>query len=399
MPNDAARITPLPGNRRNSTTAPAMAAPVAGRARPRFRHAMVLVWFVITVVAPTAGTAWYLWTRATDQYASTVAFSVRKEEAPSALELIGGISDLTGGGTSDSDVLYEYLGSQTLVAELDAEIDLRDAWSAPENDPIFDYTTPGSIEDLVRHWHRMVTVNYDTGTGLIEVQVRSFDPVTSQRIAQAIYDHSTTMINRLNDTARADAIRYAKADLDSAEARLRQARLDLTAFRNRTQIVDPAADLQGQIGLLTNLQAQLAEALIEVDMLRQNSRETDPRITQTELKISVIKNRMSEERRKLGIGGGADTSDAFASLVGEYEGLIVEREFAEKSYQAARAAFDIAQGEARRQSRYLAAHIAPTLSEQAQYPQRATWLGVVVVFLFLFWAILSLVYYSLRDRR
>ncbi|NCT11795.1 MAG: sugar transporter, partial [Rhodobacterales bacterium] len=54
---------------------------------------------------------------------------------------------------------------------------------------------------------------------------------------------------------------------------------------------------------------------------------------------------------------------------------------------------------ANRQSRYLAAYIRPTLAEKSEFPQRELMLGIVALFSFLIWAILSLVYYALRDRR
>jgi capsular polysaccharide transport system permease protein len=55
--------------------------------------------------------------------------------------------------------------------------------------------------------------------------------------------------------------------------------------------------------------------------------------------------------------------------------------------------------EARRQSRYLAAHVSPTLAESPQYPQRLMLAGVAALFLGLTWAIGVLVIYSIRDRR
>ena len=58
-----------------------------------------------------------------------------------------------------------------------------------------------------------------------------------------------------------------------------------------------------------------------------------------------------------------------------------------------------ARNEARRQSRYLAAHVQPTLAERAEYPQRAMILGLSSLFLVFFWAIASMMFYALRDRK
>ena len=85
--------------------------------------------------------------------------------------------------------------------------------------------------------------------------------------------------------------------------------------------------------------------------------------------------------------------------MGEYERLRVDQEFAEQAYTTALAAFDGARNEARRQSRYLAAHVRPTLAEASEYPDRPAALATIAVFLFLTWTVLALIAYSLRDRR
>ncbi|MEL6690811.1 MAG: capsule biosynthesis protein, partial [Pseudomonadota bacterium] len=277
------------------------------------------------------------------------------------------------------------------------------AWSADLNaqDPFFTFDPSGTLEDLVSHWSNKVTIIYDSGTGLIDLRILAFDPQTAQAIAEEILAESTTMINDLSDIAREDAITYSRDELETAVDRLKIARQSLTEFRNRTQIVDPSIDTQNQMGLLVTLQQQQAEALIELDLLRETSRANDPRVAQTQRRVNVIENRIEEERQKLGIGTSATDTDsvAFASLVGEYESLIVDREFAEAAYTTALASFDAAQAEARRQSRYLAAHVRPTLAQKAEYPERMKIFALSALFILFFWATMALLYYSLRDRR
>ena len=82
-----------------------------------------------------------------------------------------------------------------------------------------------------------------------------------------------------------------------------------------------------------------------------------------------------------------------------FETLSVDLEFAQTSYLAALAGYDKAVRQAQQQSRYLAAYLAPTRPESAEFPQRALLLGLTALFTFLGWAILTLIYYSVRDRR
>lgn len=382
-----------------------LSPPPVQRARTKPRHVVTALSFVVLVLLPIALTAWYLWTRAEDRYVSQVGFSVRTEEIGSAFELLGGVAEISGSSSSDTDILYKFIQSPELAAAVDRRLDLRSLWAKadPAKDPVFAYHPPGTIEDLTDYWNRMVAVYSDSGTGLIDLEVQAFTPEDAKAIATAIYEESSAMINRLSAIARNDATRYAREELDQAVERLKEAREALTRFRNENQIVDPSASIQGQMGILSSLQAELATTLIDLDILRQTANLNDPRITQGERRVEVINKRIAEERRKLGIGVAVDEtppgSRAFADVMGEFERLIVDLEFAEQSYTSALSAYDTAVAEARRQSRYLAAHVNPTLPESATKPERFQLLGLVSLFLLVGWSVLVLVGYSLRDRR
>jgi capsular polysaccharide transport system permease protein len=268
-------------------------------------------------------------------------------------------------------------------------------------DWIFRFHPDGTIEDLVSYWNRMVSVAFQGDKGLIEVEVRAFDPREAQAISSAILRNSEEMINRLSQEAEGDATRYARAELERAEDRLREARQALTTYRSVNQIIDPEAVVAAQMGLLNSLQQQLADTLIEYDLLRDVTRPNDPRIEQAQRKIEVIESRIGQEKRKLGdvdsdaVGGDRPVTE----IVGRFEELRVDLEFAEQSYLTARAAFDGALEKARRNSRYLATYKPPTLAESAQYPEKITILGIFTLFVFLVWAVFALVLYSVRDRR
>ena len=241
---------------------PAMIRPVAKAARFRFRHFLVAVSFFLMVIFPSAGAFWYLHERAADQYASNVGFSVRKEEVGSAVEILGSISQISSGSSSDTDILYEFIQSQELVGAIDEKLNLRAMFSKPEHDPVFRFALDGSTEDLVQYWNRMVKIFYSGSNGLIQIRVQAFAPHDATKIAQAIFDESSLMINRLTAIAREDSTKYATDELDLAVDRLAKARQAIKAFRNETQIVDPTTDIQGQMGLVNTLQQQLASAII-----------------------------------------------------------------------------------------------------------------------------------------
>ncbi|AUH65021.1 capsule biosynthesis protein [Paracoccus zhejiangensis] len=376
--------------------------PAVSSARFERRHIILTLSFLLLVIVPTAVSAWYLWTRAVDQYVSTVGFSIRKEDASTpGVDLLGGLTQFTGGSTaSDTDILYDFLKSEDIVAKIDAAVDLRGKFSKEwPNDPVFAYDPSGTIEDLTKHWQRRVEVLYDTTTRLITLRVSAFSPEDALAIADATFDESSRTINRLSDIARDDATRFASNELTRAQEKLTATRQALTAFRMRTQIVDPEADLEGQMGILNTLQGALAETLIELDTLRENSTDRDQRVIQTEKKIEAIRNRISEERAKFSANSEGPGGENYAELMSEYEKLSSDMMFDQTAYQSARAAYDIALAEAQRKSRYLAAHIEPKLAEASLVPDRPYLLACVFGALLLGWSVLLLIYYSVRDRR
>ena len=372
---------------------------VADPASVKRRHRMIGLSFVLVVIAPVLIAATYLWGVAKDQYQSTVAFSVQTEELQTTSSLFTGLSRLAGASSSASDqeILYQYVRSQDLVADLDQKIDLRAIYSRNwPADPVFSFDPSGQIEDLHRFWLRNVRIKQDS-SGLMTVEVKAPNAPQAQALNSAVFDLSSVLINRIAIATRDDVLRYAREELTRAEARLTQARQEMTAFRLRSQIVDPTVDLQGQMGILNGLQSRLVDTLIELNSLKAS--ETDPRRLRLEQNRDSIEALIDKERRKFGEGGKGPGGEDYATLFSEYERLLANLQFAEGTYQATMASYDSILGSAARQSRYLVAHIRPTIAERALFPQRLKLTMIVLGFGFLIWALGVLVYYSVRDRR
>lgn len=376
--------------------------PIARPARMRRRHWGLVASFLLMVAAPLAAVIFYMWTYATDQYASVTGFTVRQEESGGASELLGGLAQFAGTSTaSDSDILYEFIQSQEMVVAVDRTLDLRAHYSGPwPEDWVFALWPDATQEDLDWYWQRIVSIAYDSATGLIEVRALAFDPETARAVTTEILRESQDRINALNEQAREDAMRYARADLEDAIARLKASREALTEFRTRTRIVDPEADIEARMGVMNSLQQQLAEALIEYDLLLGTTTGTDPRLTKAQQRIDVIRERIAIERQTFASDstetGGA--GEDYPTLIAEFESLSVDREYAEEAYRAALTALELARQEAARQSRYLATYIRPTLAQTAEYPKRIILSGLAGLFLLLTWSIMALIYYSVRDR-
>jgi capsular polysaccharide transport system permease protein len=371
--------------------------PAAARieARLRLRHIFVIVSFFLLVVFPSIYANWYLHTKAADQYATQLAFTIQSNDAPQVSSIIDVFTGGAGSTADDAQILSGFIESQNLVQTLDAKLDLRAIYNKAPGDWYFSLGEDRSIEELVDYWHSMVLVAFDAG--IVEVEVRAFEPLDAQIIAAAVLEESTKLINRLSNEAREDALRDARDYLAETRQRLRDVRLLIGELRSKDQIVDPTIDVTAAMSRVSELQAILTEEQLRLDQLQEFAAAGDSRIVVAERRIRSLETLIVEERSKIASDGtGGDT---LSTSVGRFEELAVDRELAEQGYAIALASYENAKAEARRQQRYLTAHIAPTLSQEAQYPERYILGGILIAFLFMGWVVLVMIAYNIKDRR
>jgi capsular polysaccharide transport system permease protein len=373
-------------------------APTVSPARMRPRHWGVIALFVLCVIVPTISYSWYLWTRAADQYESALGFGSRTEEGPATFDFLGALGGGSQSGSKDMDILNQFVISQELVAKLDARLDLKTLYAKPEGDPLNAFHAGGTIEDLVAFWQRMVLIDYDNGTGLMNIRIFAFDPADARNIAGAVLAESTAIINKLSQTAQEDTTRYSKEALTATEDKLAEARLAVLDYQLKNNIVDPTNVVANQLSVVSTLNQQMTTAQIELDMLAGTVPAADPRVATLERRIEVIRNRIAEEQAKVGATADAN-SPGFAKLMAEFERLKVDLDFAQRAYLSALAAHDQALSDAQKKTRYLATYVTPTLAEAPTAPNRPLTAALVALAGFLLWSILVLTYYALRDRR
>jgi capsular polysaccharide transport system permease protein len=379
------------------------AAMAVRRARPKLRHYAALLSFVLAVVLPSIAAVGYLYTRAADQYASTVAFSIRNGEGVSPMSgILGAFAQQMSSGAADAEIVYEFVRSQKMIEAAQAALPLAEMYNRPEQDFVFRLGDNRPVEDVVAYWNWMTDISFDPSTGIVRFEARAFTAADAKAIAGFVLAESTRIVNDLSEQAREDSIRVARMAVTEAEDRLREARRAMREFRNVQQEIDPTENASATLGLVAALEQELARARVELDSELELVGEQSPRVTQLRQRIASLEKQIAQERSRLGAGAAAAASGLegrFASVVSEYEERKVDLEFAQNAYTSALAAFEQAQIEARRQSRFLAPHIEPTLSVEPQYPQRALLSLAIFGLLTVVWAVALLVVYNVKERR
>ncbi|TCO80320.1 capsular polysaccharide transport system permease protein [Plasticicumulans lactativorans] len=350
---------------------------------------------VLCIGLPTLLAVLFYGLLAADRYVAEARIAVRGSQAV-VPDLLGALGvPAQGGAAADALVVQDYVRSREAVEALQQGVDLRAIFNRPEAD-WFTRLAPGEpIEDVVKYWGKRVEVNFDATSGITTLQVAAFRPEDAVRVAQAVVDASESLVNRLSERARKDAVAYAEEEVRYAQGRVSEARTALTHFREQRQSLDPARSAEARLGIIAELEGELAKSQAELAAARAYLKPGTPTVVSMEARINALRQQIKDERARLaGDGGSGGVS---SGLVGDYEKLMIEREFAEKLYSTALASLEAARAEAGRKQRYLVAFVQPHLPEQAEQPQRV--LGVITVFFtaLMAWSIGALAVAAIKD--
>lgn len=402
-----AEAKPVPKNDAPKPTAkknPAPAAPTGvqrtpkGQGEVRRRQTRLILSFLFFVLLPSALGGAYYGFYASDRYATGASFVVRGFDSGSGGDLVSSFTGLTSSGstTADSYIIRHYLHSGDLLLLLESQgiLSLQDHYSDPTVDVLSRFDNTRLFEDFVDYWSRRILTTYDSTTGIITYEVQAFDPDTTLMLANAILEAADGLVNELSADARQDSLSFALAEVERAEARLRDAQLKLRQFRSSTGTADPLVNAQLDAELIAGLEVQVTDLAAQIDELSQNVAAGSPILLQLERRQAAVQAQIDERRAAMGVQSDDTTS---ADTLGIFEALQIEQTFAQQRYASALTSLEQARMDADRQQRYLAIFSKPLYPQDAIYPHRVRNIILVIVASFVFWVIATLVTYAVRD--
>ena len=339
---------------------------------------------IITVIMPMLTATAYYGVLLSDQYVSETRFVIRSMVNPG----LGGLSIMTQGQglartEDDTHLVNEFLQSRDAIRLLNENGELSKSLSRPESDMFYGFPSiiNGSTkEDLYEHFKTFIDVSYKNSTGITTMNVRAFTASDAQRISSSLLSHAETVVNQLNQRAKADAVRFSEAVANAAETRVVEAQRRIAEFRNRELVMDPGKQSAVTIELVNKLFSErlaLDTTLTETENATPNSP-----------KIPAIKNRLSAIDAQIAALQAAltGTSTSMATKLAEFEKLSLERELAAKSLAAALSSLENARQDAARQQLYLERVVQPNRADKSQYPKRIQGLAVTLAICFaVFW--------------
>jgi capsular polysaccharide transport system permease protein len=383
------------------------------RRRPKAKPWM-LISLLACIVLPTLTASVYYIFIASDRFVSEARFAVRSNQTQTA-DVLGMFTGLPASTVvSDSYIVTDYVTSRDMVQALERLLPFRQMYSRPGIDFLSRLDPTVSLEELVKYWDNHVDVFYDSTKNTISVQVQAYAPEDSERIVQAIVDSVRNLVNELSAQARRDAVQFASAELARAELRVRDARDAMLQFRLAHNELDPTQSAVASLGVIAQLEAQRSEASAALAAVSPYLGDDAPSVKMYKSRIQAIEDEINRVQSKVstprsdnapGAAASGDdpgaaapaSSEPMANVVGKYQELLLDQEFAEKAYAAAEASLERARTEADRTQSYLAMFVAPNRAEEAVYPRRLLNIMIVLVLATVLWAVGGLIVMTIRD--
>ncbi|CAN7449152.1 hypothetical protein [Caballeronia sp. LjRoot31] len=353
--------------------------------------------FILSVVIPTALSIGYYALVASDVYVSESRFVVRSPQRQAQTSVVGALLQGTGFSRAQDDTypVIDYIQSRDALTELNTSNHIYNSYS--QRGDIFSRFVPGidpSFEALWKYYQKkIVSVELDSTSAITTLQVRAFTSADAAQINEQLLELSEHLVNRMNQRAAYDSVRFAQTEVNEAASKAKDAAAALASFRNANTVFDPERQSALQLQQVTALQAQLYSSQAQLTGLQSIS-PLNPQVPVLKTNISSL-----EQQIKDANGGVTGNTRSLSAKAGAYARLQLDSQFADKQLASAMTTLDGARAEAQRKQLYLERLIQPNRPDVAIEPKRLRGIATTFVLGLIAWASLSLLIASVREHR
>jgi capsular polysaccharide transport system permease protein len=180
--------------------------------------------------------------------------------------------------------------------------------------------------------------------------------------------------------------------LANAEAALAVSDARMTAFRRSRGDIDPEASGKAQLGLVSDLTGQVAQARAQLNAMGGMISHSSPQYQALAAHVAALQAQLNAQNGRL-----AGSGSAIANDISGYQGLELRRGFLAKRYEAAASGLERALQQAQQQQLYLVRVVDANMPVKALYPERWRILLTVLISLLLVYSIGWLIAAGVRE--
>lgn len=367
----------------------------SAQAQAAIRRAWLWRSAIVLILGPTLIYALYLLLIAPAQYQTTSSFALRGAQSGSpqdALSLLGIAAPTSN--AADAKVVETYIRSEAMVEQLRARFGFNEAYDRPSLDPFSRLSRDASLRSATAYWRRRVRIIHDPATQGATVQISAFTPQDALRLSRGTLALSEELVNSLPQRAMTDLSAAADREIELRRAAYEQARDRLTEYTGRQfSGIQAAAPAQQALALVGSLDARLADKRTELATARETFQPGAPQLAGLEREIEALE---AERGRAVERALQAPGERAAGGEI-ESQGLLLDYQVAQQSYQTAIQAADTVRRQQIIDRKYIVSYVPPFQPESSNWWSR---LGRIVAVFFgaaLLWAAGALIYSIIRD--
>ena len=325
--------------------------------------------FLLLVLLPTVLAGYYYFKVATPQYVSAMQFGVRSADAArnDATPIFNGMAAASQIGL-DSYMILEFVKSREMVDYLSSKMDFDKLFKGDHIDQWSALPDAASIEQKVKYWQKHIKPFFDLTTGAIYVEVRTFKPEDSQKVAEMILERATRLVNDMSQQIRDDALRSAKQEVEAAEERLRKSLAAVQTFRDSASRINPEKEADSRLQAVQAMRSEITRAKAQLAVQKSYLSSKSPAVVATERQIKALSDELEQMQSQITNENAASSDPALSQDIGKFDALALEQKFAEQYYANTMTSLERAKLQAERQVSYLAVFVRPTLAGSSTYP-------------------------------
>lgn len=356
---------------------------------------------LLVIMVPTLLAAVYCYALAAPMYLSSSRFAIYGQGSDAgSSSIVGKIMQSTGGAGSfammDGFAVRDYLSSLDALKQLDSRVGFVSRMQKPHGDFLLSLAGNESDERLLDFYRRVVNVRFNMAEGVVSLDVYGYKPEDAHAIAQGLTDLAGEFSNNMNRQWTEETVRAARESLERAEKRMADSRTALANWRKENSSLDVEADAKMIMTIVGQLEAQLSESRAQLSQLQLNEAFNSPMRRVLEDRISALTKQIEAENARL-TGSTTNVDASVVSRLVDYQGLVLEQEFASKSYEGALQTLNSTSAAANVQQKFIATIVAPNMPGDAAYPSPAKIIPLTLIVSIFAYLLGSLAFSAMRD--
>lgn len=322
---------------------------------------LALLYFLLLAAAVA-----YVWVIAEDRYVSIASYKISRHSPSSGEAGIAGIAlpGLSDNGSSDSQIAIGFVDSANLLLDLEKRYGLREHYAAPARDFLFRLEKDASVEDRLEYYRGRIYSRYDKETGLTMLEVDTFDPELSQRIAVDVLGQTEDFINALNQKVADQQLGFIRGEMERSERNVGEIIDQMIALQNDHNIVTPDQAIRAGLEAVQELRLTKLRLETQIATTEVNS-PSSPILDTLRSELRALDKQIAEESSQL---SGAD-KDRLNQVQADYKELELKLDFATHLRTSTAALLEKTRMDAAAQSRFLSILQSPYLPEEAAFPR------------------------------